>query len=238
MTTLLQINSSMNAEGGQSSQLANQFVAGWRNNHKNARVIQRELASAPVPHLTAERFQAFLSKPEERTSEQQAVVDYSDALINELKSADVVVLGLPMYNFGLPSMLKGGGDTVPRAQRAWAREPPHSPAPAPPCYARSESRANFDHIARAGITFRYSDKGPVGLVTGKKAYVFATRGGYYAGTPKDTQTTYVRDFLAFIGITDVEFVYAEGLSMGDAPKQASLAKAQNEIQNMTQALAA
>ena len=204
MTTLLQIHSSLYANGGQSSQLANQFVSAWRNSHKDAQIIQRDLANEPVPHLTAERFQSFLSKPEERSAEQQAVLDYSDTLINELRQADTIVLGLPMYNFGLPSMLK----------------------------------AYFDHIARAGVTFRYSDKGPVGLLTGKKAYVFATRGGYYAGTAKDTQTTYVRDFLAFIGITDVEFVYAEGMAMGDAPKQASLTKAQNEIQNMTQALAA
>lgn len=204
MTTLLQINSSLFADGGQSSQLANRFVAGWRDSHKDAQVIQRDLAREPIPHLTAERFQAFLSKPEERSAEQKAVAEYSDQLIAELRKADVIVLGLPMYNFGVPSMLK----------------------------------AYFDHVARAGITFRYTDKGPVGLLTGKKVYVFATRGGYYAGTAKDTQTIYVRDFLAFLGITDVEFVYAEGIAMGDAPKQASLAKAQNEIQSMTQALAA
>ena len=204
MTTLLQIHSSLNANSGQSSQLATQFVSAWRNSHMDARIIQRDLASEPVPHLTAERFQAFLSKPEERSAEQQAVLDYSDTLIHELRQADTIVLGLPMYNFGLPSMLK----------------------------------AYFDHVARAGVTFRYTDKGPVGLLTGKKVYVFATRGGYYAGTAKDTQTTYIRDFLAFIGITDVEFVYAEGMAMGDESKQAGLAKAQNEIQNLTQALAA
>jgi FMN-dependent NADH-azoreductase len=104
------------------------------------------------------------------------------------------VLGLPMYNFGVPSTLK----------------------------------AYFDHIARAGRTFKYTEKGPVGLLTGKKAFVFATRGGLYAGTPLDTQTSYVRDFLRFLGISDVEFVYAEGLALGDAPKSAALAKAANE----------
>jgi FMN-dependent NADH-azoreductase len=105
------------------------------------------------------------------------------------------VLGLPMYNFGLPSTLK----------------------------------AYFDHIGRAGSTFRYTEKGPVGLLTGKKAHVFATRGGLYAGTPRDTQTAYVRDFLGFIGITDVEFIYAEGLAISDESKNASLARAQREI---------
>ena len=91
-------------------------------------------------------------------------------------------------------------------------------------------KAYFDHIARAGVTFRYTEKGPVGLLTGKKAYVFATRGGIYAGTPRDTQTAYVRDFLAFLGITDVEFVYAEGLAISEASKTASLAKARESLQ--------
>lgn len=206
MTTLLQIHSSLFANNGESSQLAAQFVADWRAATADAHVLTRDLATRPIPHLTAERFQAFLSKPETRSAGQQAVLDESDTLINELRSADVIVLGLPMYNFGLPSTLK----------------------------------AYFDHIARVGVTFKYTEKGPVGLVTGKKAYVFATRGGFYAGTAKDTQTTYVRDFLAFIGITDVAFIYAEGLSMGETPKQVALAKAQNDIRQLTgtQALAA
>ena len=68
-------------------------------------------------------------------------------------------------------------------------------------------KSYIDHVARAGLTFRYTENGPVGLLPGKKAYVFATRGGLYAGTPRDTQTSYVRDVLGFLGITDVEFVY-------------------------------
>ncbi|HVC11680.1 MAG TPA: NAD(P)H-dependent oxidoreductase, partial [Burkholderiales bacterium] len=121
-------------------------------------------------------------------------------LIGELKRADVIVLGLPMYNFGLPSTLK----------------------------------AYFDHVARAGVTFRYTDKGPVGLLTGKQAYVFAARGGQYAGTASDTQTPYVRDFLRFLGIDEVEFVYAEGLAIGDASRQAALAQAQSAIRRMAE----
>ena len=126
------------------------------------------------------------------------MVDFSDALIEELRNADTVVLGLPMYNFGIPSQLK----------------------------------AYFDHIARAGVTFRYTENGPVGLLTGKKVYVIATRGGKYAGTPRDSQTAYVRDFLAFIGITDVEFVYAEGLNMGADSKDAALANADTVIRHL------
>ena len=198
MNTLLQLNTSMFSSGGQSSKLAEQFVAAWRNQNSGAQVIVRDLARDPVPHLDAARFQAFLAKPEARTPEQQAIVGYSDQLIGELKRADVVVTGLPMYNFGVPSTLK----------------------------------AYFDHIARAGITFRYTENGPVGMLTGKKAYIFAARGGEYAGTPLDTQTGYVRNFLRFLGIEEVEFVYAEGLAISDASRLESLARAQGAIERL------
>jgi FMN-dependent NADH-azoreductase len=199
MKTILQLTTSILSGNGESSRLANEFVARL----DAEAVIVRDLAKEPVPHLTAERFGAFLSKPETRTAEQQSVLAYSDQLIDELKRADVIVLGLPMYNFGLPSTLK----------------------------------AYFDHVARAGVTFRYTEKGPAGLLTGKKVYVIATRGGYYAGTKADTQTAYVRDFLAFLGITDVEFVYAEGLAISEASKTASLAKARESIQQLAPAYA-
>jgi FMN-dependent NADH-azoreductase len=198
--TLLQINASIFSNHGQSTRLADEFVAAWRAGNPGAKVVVRNLAEDTVPHLDAERFGAFLAKPGERSSEQQAVVDYSDALIDELKRADVLVLGLPMYNFGVPSTLK----------------------------------AYIDHIARAGATFKYTDKGPVGLLTGKKAYVFATRGGLYAGTPLDTQTAYVRDMLRFLGIDDVEFVYAEGLAIGAEQKAAALSKAQRAIERLVE----
>lgn len=195
MTTLLQIKSSLFSDDGQSSRLADEFVATWRATNPGGRVIVRDLARDPVPHLTAARFGAFLAKPGERTPEQQAVVEQSDALIAELRAADVVVLGLPMYNFGVPSVLK----------------------------------AYFDHVARAGETFRYTEQGPIGLLTGKTAYVFAARGGVYAGTPADTQTQYVRHFLGFLGMTDVEFVYAEGLAIDAATKARALDAARATI---------
>src|SRR5258708_20522865 len=106
MKTLLQIRSSIFSNGGQSSRLAERFVARWRASNPGGKVIVRDLAAEPVPHLDAARFGAFLAKPEERTPAQQAMVDYSDALIGELKRADVVVLGLPMYNFRVPSTLQ------------------------------------------------------------------------------------------------------------------------------------
>ena len=195
MKTLLQLNTSMFANGGQSTQLAERFVAGLRRANPGAKVVVRDIGREPVPHLTAERFGAFLSKAEERTDEQRTIVAFSDALIDELRRADIIVIGLPMYNFGVPSSLK----------------------------------AYFDHVARAGVTFRYTAEGPEGLLTGKRVYVFATRGGAHAGTPLDTQSDYVRDFLRFLGIDDVEFIYAEGLNMGNERKEAGLSIAHGAI---------
>jgi FMN-dependent NADH-azoreductase len=204
MKNLLQLNTSIFSTGGQSSRLADAFVAGRKATTPGLNVTVRDFAKDPVPHLTADGFQGFLAKPEARTPEQAKVVAYSDALIEEIRRADTIVLGLPMYNFSLPSTLK----------------------------------AYFDHIARAGLTFKYTDKGSVGLLTGKKAYVFAARGGVYLGTTADTQTAYVRDFLKFLGITDVEFVYAEGLAMGEATKKAAIEKAEAQIAGMNELQAA
>lgn len=195
MNNILQINSSIHNGHGESSKLATEFVAQLRVGNPEAKVVVRDVAQNPLPHLDEARFAAFLAKPEARTPGQREVVRQSDALIAELKAADAIVIALPMYNFGVPSQFK-----------AWV-----------------------DHVARAGVTFKYTDKGPVGLLTGKKAWVFATRGGLYAGTAADTQTAYVKQFLAFVGITDVEFVYAEGLAMGEAPRTQGIARARQDL---------
>lgn len=197
MRTLLQLNTSLYSNEGQSSQLTQRYVDAWSARNPNGAVIVRDLAADPVPHLTAERFAAFNTAPAARSGEQQLVVDYSDRLIEELRRADTVVIGLPMYNFGVPSTLK----------------------------------AYFDHVARANVTFKYTETGPVGLLTGKQVIVVATRGGAYAGTPLDSQTDYVRQFLGFIGLKDVEFVYAEGLAMG-ARRETSLALARDVVDRL------
>ena len=114
MTTLLQINASINQDNGQSSQLANQFVAAFRQRNPGATIVVRDVAAEPVPHLNAERFGAFIARPDQRSAAQHAVVGYSDVLINELERADVIVLGLPMYNFGVPSQSKAYFDHVAR----------------------------------------------------------------------------------------------------------------------------
>lgn len=195
MPTLLQLKTSLFANEGQSSRLTDEFAKEWLRVHPQGRILTRDLASTPIPHLTAERFQAFSSKPEERTPQQQAAVDSSDALIAELHAADEIVIGIPTYNFGIPSTLK----------------------------------AYFDHIARAGVTFRYTASGPIGLITGKKVHIVAARGGVYAGTPADSVTAYVTTFLSFLGLSQVRFVYAEGLAIDAEQKQTALQKAEREI---------
>ena len=192
MTTILQLNSSMHGEGAQSSRLATEFVDSLRRTRgPGATVVVRDLASRPVPHLTAERFQALATPAAGRTVDQQRVVTESDALVDELRGADFIVIGLPMYNFGVPATLK----------------------------------SYFDHVARAGVTFRYTENGPVGLLSGKRVFVFATRGGRHAGTSADLQSAYVRQFLGFLGISEVEFVYAEGMALGDEARQAAVDQA-------------
>ncbi|WOG27170.1 FMN-dependent NADH-azoreductase [Endozoicomonas sp. 8E] len=198
MSTILQIDSSLFGSQGQSGQLARQFVEKYTQTRTVDKVIYRDLGSEPIPHLTAESFQGFSLPEEERNEHQKSIASLSDRLISELNEADVLVMGLPLYNFTMPSTLK----------------------------------TYFDHIARAGITFRYTEQGPQGLLKGKKAYILAARGGEYQGTPMDTQTALIKHFLGFIGITDVEFIYAEGLAKGGDAREVALGKAAERIDQL------
>ena len=198
MAQLLQINSSLFGEHGQSTQLSQKFVERFLTVNPNTQLKVRDLANQPVPHLDAEIVMGFGAAEDQKNSRQVEMTALSDQLIEEVKSADILVIGLPMYNFSLPSTLK-----------SW-----------------------FDFIARAGVTFKYTEQGPIGLLDGKKAYIMAARGGQYSGTEYDTQTALVRHFLGFIGIQDVEFVYAEGLNMGDDIKGQAINDAQEAIDNL------
>lgn len=199
MTRILQINSSVFGDEGVSSQLADDFVAN-RRRHGDVEHVRRDLAAEPVPHLTADVFQAALTPAAERDAQQREAAALADRLIAELEWADELVLGLPMYNFGVPSPLK-----------AW-----------------------FDHVARAGRTFRYTETGPEGLLEGKRARVFAARGGIHdAGS--DNQVPHVRNFLGLLGFEAVDVVTAEGLQMGDDYRRKGLEAAE---QGKTELLAA
>ncbi len=189
---ILVIKSSVFGDNGNSSALVNTQVEALKAQHSDATVVVRDLSTDPIPHLDGERVGAFFTPADQRSDDQQAVDAFSMVLIDELKAADHIVLGLPMYNFGIPSQLK-----------SW-----------------------IDHVARAGVTFRYTESGPQGLLDSKPVTVLAARGGIYAGTDNDTVTPYIKLFFGFIGMTDVNFVYAEGLNMGDDAKEKAMGEAQ------------
>jgi len=195
MKKTLVINTSLQSEAGNSNQLANEFVSKLEN-QSPIQIDELDLAKIQLPHLTQEEMAAWMTADSARSEEQQKLASISNNLIEQLQSADTLVIGMPMYNFGVPSTFK-----------AW-----------------------IDRVARAGITFNYSENGPVGLLKDKKVVILAARGGMYAGTPKDSQSQYLKDVLAFIGLTDVEFIYAEGLNM--ANKDQSLADARQSMDDL------
>jgi len=193
---ILQVNSSARAENSHSSRLAGAIVDRLRSANADAELVVRDLSQTPHPELNEAALQALFTPAEQRTAEQNARVAFDDVLIAEIQAADVVVLGVPMYNFGVPAQLKN-----------W-----------------------IDAIARARVTFHYTDKGPEGLLKGKKVYVALTRGGQYRNTPADTQVPYLKTVLAFLGMTDVQFMYAEGLAMGPQAEQDGLESAHLQIE--------
>lgn len=192
---ILQINSSARVQGSHSSQLARQVSARLLEQHPAAVFSVRDLAVTPQPALDEAALQALFTPLDQRTAEQAARVALDDALIAEVQAADVVVIGVPMYNFGISSQLKN-----------W-----------------------IDAISRAQVTFRYTANGPEGMLTGKKVIVVLTRGGLYRNTPNDTQMPYLKNFLGFLGMSEVEFIYAEGLAMGPDAEQRALSDAESQI---------
>jgi FMN-dependent NADH-azoreductase len=194
---VLQILSSSRGTASHSTRVANRIVERLRAIDPRANVVVRDLNRTPHPVLDEAALGALFTPAHERTAEQAARVALDDALIEEIKAADVVVLGVPMYNFAAPATLKN-----------W-----------------------IDAIARAGVTFRYTESGPEGLLKGKKMYVALARGGKYRNTPADTQVPYLKTMFGFLGITDVQFIYAEGLSLGAAAEQEAIASAYEQIED-------
>ncbi|SFU51614.1 FMN-dependent NADH-azoreductase [Pseudoduganella namucuonensis] len=177
---ILQINSSARSTGSESTRLADSIVAKLAASNPGAEIARRDLAAQPHPVIDEPTLQALFTPADQRSPEQAARVALDDALIAQVQTADVIVIGAPMYNFGITVQLK-----------SW-----------------------FDAIARAGVTFKYTATGPVGLLSGKKVYVALARGGMHRDAPSDTQLPHLKMFLSFLGITDVRFVYSEGLGMG------------------------
>src|SRR5690606_629797 len=192
---ILQINASARREGANSTKLADQITGRLKASHPEATLTVRDLATTPVTVLDEAALGALFTPAEQRSAEQAAVVAEYDALIAEIQAHDTIVLGVPMYNFGVPVQLK-----------AW-----------------------IDAIARAGVTFRYTGNGPEGLLKRKTVYVALARGGLYRGTANDSQVPYLKTVLGFVGLTDVRFIYAEGLNMGPEAAAKGFEQAQADI---------
>ena len=201
MTKALIINSSALGDASVSNKLTRQLADHLKAADPSLQIKVRDTGKEPIPHLTAATVGAIRGIAE--TDEARATLALSDALIEELAEADLLVIGSPMYNFGISSTLK-----------TW-----------------------FDHVLRAGRTFRYSEEGAVtGLMTGKKAVVIESRGGSYSDVPAggpDSQEPHLRTMLGFIGITDVVFVRAEKLAFGPEAAAAAIEAAAAQLQSLS-----
>lgn len=194
MATLLYIKSSIFGDGGQSSKLAEQLINQWKNKYPQGEVVVRDLVAENFPHMDGTVVTALRGDAAEHTDEHREILKRSDELVAEIKHADEVVIGVPFYNFNIPSQMK----------------------------------SYFDLLARAGVTFSYTENGPQGLIDDKPVYLITTRGGLYRDAGMDFQIPFVKQFLGFIGLTQVEVIYAEGLAMGDFAEKA-LSEANQQI---------
>ena len=197
---LLHIDSSILASNSVSRQLTAQIVATWRGSHPSTSVEYLDLAVRGPSHLSADSLGFRQAAGADGFTEvQQHENAISEALVAQFLAASVIVIGAPLYNFSIPSQLK-----------AW-----------------------IDRIAQVGRTFKYTEKGPQGLAGGKTVIVASTRGGVYStsegGRAMEHQESYLQTVFGFLGISDIRFVRAEGLAMGEAPKAKAIAAAELDI---------
>jgi len=201
MTRLLSIASSPAGEQSKSSALVKRFVDALQAHSPNVDIASRDLGAAPPPHIDAEMIGSYYTPEDQRSEDQLAAIRLSDDLVEELMAADVIVIGAPMHNFGISSSLK-----------TW-----------------------IDHVARVGRSFRYTENGPEGLIKGKKVYVITANGGNYSeGHPAhsmDHQTPYLKTVLGFLGLDDVTFIHAFGVSGGEDGLRAAEAEIDGVIAN-------
>ena len=198
---LLQIDAS-SRQDSVSRQLTAHFAENWKEQVPGGQVVHRDLANSPLGLITDDWIAGAFSNPAQHSAAHRSALQYSDKLIEELHSAEVIVIGDPMHNFTISARLK-----------AW-----------------------LDQVVRFGKTFSFGESGPKGLLTGKKVYVFTSRGGAYEpGTPTaqfDFQEPYLRHVLAFIGLTHVTFIHAENQSkpeLAPAAKAAAMQKIEDAV---------
>ena len=170
---ILEISSSGRHEGSVTRALSENLIAELGSLHDATNIVRRDVGTK-MPFVDQNWIEANFTPDESRTQEHRDALAYSSELVEELKSADAVVIGVPVYNFSIPASLK-----------AW-----------------------IDMVARARLTFRYTENGPVGLLEGKKVYLVVASGGVPVGSPMDFATPYLRHVLSFLGITDVEVTAA------------------------------
>jgi FMN-dependent NADH-azoreductase len=197
MSTVLVLTSSALGAASVSNQLVQDAITQLVLQDLQLRIFTRDLGGKPIPHLTIDSANA-LRGAEPANAAQAAAQALSDELIAELKAADTLVIGAPMYNFGIASTLK-----------TW-----------------------FDYVLRAGITFKYSESGPVGLLEGKRVIVIETRGGLYSEGPAqvmDSQEPHLRNLLSFMGITNVKFFRAEKLAFGPEARAQAINIARGQL---------
>jgi FMN-dependent NADH-azoreductase len=189
---ILHVSSSARGQASYSNRVAAQVIGELRTRSPGAAVTLRDLARDPLPHIDDDFVAATRSPAGPQTERQRTQLAQSDALVDELLAADLIVIAAPMINFTIPSNLK-----------TW-----------------------IDHVARAGRTFSYSEKGPQGLVTGKQVILVVARGGVYAdNTALDFQVPYLRSVLGFLGMTDVEVIEVEGTAFGPEVAEQAVAAA-------------
>ena len=173
---ILQIKSSILDNNSTSNKYSSKLIDSIK--HPNDEIIVRDVALNPVTQLSGEVLGQL-------SNQDSLVAKEHNNLIEEIKQADIVVIGAPMYNFSIPATLKN----------------------------------YFDAITKAGITFKYNEQGqPVGFLTNKKTYVIISRGGQYKSQGMTFQEDYLKMQLGFIGLTDVKFIFVEGLAMGLSPE--------------------
>ena len=200
MKNILVINSSISGSAGKSVELVQHFLAQLPQAQYS--VTDIDLNASPLAHLDMKEMASWMTAADERNAEQQQLAAISDDLVAQVKAADILVFGVPMYNFALPSQLK----------------------------------ALLDRLARAGVTFNYTEQGPVGLLTDKPVVFALTRGGVYADGPADSQVPFLKTFFNFLGLTQLHFVYAEGLNMGPDSAEQAISKAKTQLTALGQQL--
>lgn len=194
---ILNVQSSARSSASQSRGLTKRFIE-TVSAQAQTEITERDVAQG-VPLIDENWVNATFTPEDQRSHDDRSALAFSDVLVQELEDADVVVVGVPLYNFGIPASLK-----------AW-----------------------FDQVARAGRTFRYTENGPEGLLEGKRAIVVITSGGVPVDSAADFATPHVRQFLSFLGITDITTVAADRLNFA---ADTSLAAAGDQLSKIAEEL--